>query len=54
MAGRVPESWIAPAHILDLRARVRLRYTLSEQRGEWGSSGSSRCSITTDARSAAI
>ena len=24
MAGRVPESWIAPAHILDLRARVRL------------------------------
>jgi transposase len=35
MAGRVPESWIAPAHILDLRARVRLRHTLSEQRGEW-------------------
>jgi transposase len=35
MAGRVPESWIAPAHILDLRARVRLRHTLSEDRGEW-------------------
>ena len=35
MAGRLPESWIAPAHILDLRARVRLRHTLSEQRGEW-------------------
>jgi len=35
IAGRVPESWIAPAHILDLRARVRLRHTLSEQRGEW-------------------
>ncbi len=35
MAGRVPESWIAPAHILDLRARVRLRHTLSAQRGEW-------------------
>ena len=35
MAGRVPESWIAPAHILDLRARVRLRHTLSEERGEW-------------------
>jgi hypothetical protein len=32
---RLPESWIPPAHILDLRARVRLRHTLSEQRGEW-------------------
>jgi len=35
MLGRVPESWIAPEHILDLRERVRLRHTLSEQRGEW-------------------
>jgi transposase len=35
MAGRLPESWIPPEHILDLRARVRLRHTLSEQRGEW-------------------
>ena len=35
MAGRVPESWIPPDHILDLRARVRLRHTLSDQRGEW-------------------
>jgi transposase len=35
MAGRLPESWIAPAHILDLRARVRLRHTLIDQRGEW-------------------
>src|SRR5829696_790100 len=35
MAGRLPESWIAPDHILDLRARVRLRHTLSDQRGEW-------------------
>src|SRR5215210_7320422 len=35
MVGRLPESWIPPAHILDLRARVRLRHTLSEQRGEW-------------------
>jgi Transposase len=34
MAGRLPDSWIPPAHILDLRARVRLRHTLSEQRGE--------------------
>jgi transposase len=35
MIGRLPESWIAPEHILDLRARVRLRHTLSAQRGEW-------------------
>jgi transposase len=35
MIGRLPESWIPPDHILDLRARVRLRHTLSEQRGEW-------------------
>jgi transposase len=35
MVKRLPESWIPPEHILDLRARVRLRHTLSEQRGEW-------------------
>jgi transposase len=35
MVSRVPESWIAPDHLLDLRARVRLRHTLSDQRGEW-------------------
>jgi transposase len=35
MVGRLPESWIPPEHILDLRARVRLRHTISEQRGEW-------------------
>jgi transposase len=35
MAGRLPECWIPPDHILDLRARVRLRHTLSEQRSEW-------------------
>jgi transposase len=35
MIKRLPESWIAPEHILDLRARVRLRHELSEQRGEW-------------------
>jgi transposase len=32
---RLPESWIPPEHILDLRARVRLRHTLGEQRSEW-------------------
>jgi transposase len=35
MVARLPESWIPPDHILDLRARVRLRHTLSAQRGEW-------------------
>jgi transposase len=35
MISRVPESWIPPDHLLDLRARVRLRHTLQEQRGEW-------------------
>ena len=35
MIRRLPESWIPPDHILDLRARVRLRHTLSEQRSEW-------------------
>lgn len=34
MIERLPESWIPRAHILDLGARVRLRHTLSEQRGE--------------------
>lgn len=35
MVGRLPESWIAPDHILDLHARVRLRHELGEQRSEW-------------------
>ena len=35
MAGRLPESWIPPDHILDLRARVRLRHTLIEQHCQW-------------------
>jgi len=32
---RLPESWIPPVHILDLRARVRTRHLLSHQRTEW-------------------
>jgi transposase len=32
---RLPEAWIPPAHILDLRARVRLRKALVDQRTEW-------------------
>lgn len=35
MTGRLPESWIPPGHLLDLRARVRLRHTLAHQRCEW-------------------
>ena len=35
LIGRLPESWIAPAHLLDLRARVRCRHTLVQQRTEW-------------------
>ena len=35
MAGRLPECWIAPDHLLDLRAQVRLRHTLVDDRGEW-------------------
>ena len=35
MVGRLPESWIPPEHLLDLRARVRLRHTLVDQRREW-------------------
>jgi hypothetical protein len=32
---RLPESWIPPAHILDLRELVRLRKTLIDQRTQW-------------------
>jgi transposase len=35
LIGRLPESAIPPTHILDLRARVRTRHTLSQQRTEW-------------------
>jgi hypothetical protein len=35
LIGRLPESWIPPAHILDLGARVRTRHLLSHQRTEW-------------------
>ncbi|MGH2712931.1 MAG: IS110 family transposase [Thermoleophilaceae bacterium] len=31
----LPESWIPPEHILELRSKVRLRHTLVEQRTEW-------------------
>ena len=35
LTGRLPECWIPPDHILDLRARVRLRHSLVDERGEW-------------------
>jgi transposase len=35
LIGRLPESWIPPEHILDLRATVRCRHTLSHKRTEW-------------------
>jgi transposase len=35
LAGQLPEAWIPPAHILELRTRVRLRKTLIDQRTAW-------------------
>src|SRR5215218_6906946 len=35
LAGELPESWIPPAHILELRTLVRLRKTLIDQRTAW-------------------
>jgi transposase len=35
LAGRLPESWIPPDYILDLRAQARLRHTLIEQHCQW-------------------
>src|SRR6266498_3212009 len=35
LAGELPESWIPPAHILELRTRVRMRKVLIDQRTAW-------------------
>ena len=35
LAGRLPQSWIPPAHILELRVRVRLRKALLDERRQW-------------------
>src|SRR6266498_2260178 len=35
LAGELPESWIPPAHILELRTLVRRRKTLIDQRTAW-------------------
>ena len=34
-AGELPESWIPPVHLLELRTRVRMRKTLIDQRTAW-------------------
>jgi transposase len=33
--GRLPESWVPPTHILELRSKVRLRHTLIQERCTW-------------------
>lgn len=33
--GRLPESWIPPTHVLEVRARVRLYKTLIDMRRQW-------------------
>jgi hypothetical protein len=45
MVGRLPESWIPPEHLLELRARVWLRHTLVD-------SDASGSSPSTDSRPA--
>ena len=35
LGGELPESWIPPAHMLELRTLVRLRKTLIDQRSAW-------------------
>jgi transposase len=35
LAGELPEAWIPPAHIVELRTRVRLRKALIDQRTAW-------------------
>src|SRR5438876_6986190 len=35
LADELPESWIPPLHILELRTRVRMRKTLIDQRSAW-------------------
>jgi transposase len=35
MAGNLPESWIPPDHLADLRTTVRLRKSLTDERSAW-------------------
>ena len=50
LIGRLPESWIPPAHILDLRARCVTAGTCSRISARSGSSACSQSSITTVSR----
>jgi transposase len=51
MVGRLPESWIPPEHILDLRARVTVATLAGRAARRMAAAHSRRCSITTDCRS---
>jgi len=53
LIGRLPESWIAPAHLLDLRARVRVPPPRSWSSERSGSDECTRCSITNGCRQSA-
>ena len=53
MIGRLPESWIPPDHILDLRAQCAVAAHAVRAARASGSSGSRRPCITTGARNAA-
>ena len=53
MVGRLPESWIPPEHLLELRALASGCATRSSISAANGSSASRRCSITTACRRAA-
>jgi transposase len=35
LAGRLPESWLPPEHVLEIRTLVRLRKDLADERREW-------------------
>ncbi len=35
LMGKLPECWIAPDHLLDLRARVKVAPHTVDDRGEW-------------------
>src|SRR5438034_5929069 len=45
LAGELPESWIPPAQILELRVRVRTRKLLIDQRTAWQQRLRRSCSI---------
>jgi transposase len=55
LSHRLPESWLPPAHVLEIRTLVRLRKDLADERREWQQrlqaqffhQGAQRISITT-------